>query len=384
LAGGQPSVLRAALMFTCIVIAENFGRKNNIYNTLAASAFILLCINPYWLWDVGFQLSYAAVLSIVIFFRPIYNWFCFKNKIVDFLWKLNAVTFAAQILTLPISIFHFHQFPVYFFLTNFIAVPLSSIILFGEIFLCAISFIPAIALFTGKVLTWLLWSMNTYIEYVEAIPFSLWDGLQLDIYQTVLLILFITGTSYWLIEKRMNGLKTGIIAFLAFVVLRSYSFIQAENQEKIIVYNVPQKSAVDFIDGRNYYFLGDSTLLEDDFARNFHLKPSRILNRISPVSFLPGFSAGKNYITYHSKHIAFIDKAVSFSSSSNKATLDLLVLSGNPKIYMNKLAGALIIKQVVIDGSVPAWKANYWKKDCNSLGIPCHDVNISGAFVMNL
>lgn len=384
LAGGQPSVLRAALMFTCIVIAENFGRKNNIYNTLSASAFILLCINPYWLWDVGFQLSYAAVLSIVIFFRPIYNWFCFKNKIVDFLWKLNAVTFAAQILTLPISIFHFHQFPVYFFLTNFIAVPLSSIILFGEIFLCAISFIPAIALFTGKVLTWLLWSMNTYIEYVEAIPFSLWDGLQLDIYQTVLLILFITGTSYWLIEKRMNGLKAGIIAFLAFVVLRSYSFIQAENQEKIIVYNVPQKSAVDFIDGRNYYFLGDSTLLEDDFARNFHLKPSRILNRISPVSFLPGFSARNNYITYHSKHIAFIDKAVSFSSSSNKATLDLLVLSGNPKIYMNKLAGALIIKQVVIDGSVPAWKANYWKKDCNSLGIPCHDVNISGAFVMNL
>ena len=118
LTGASASVLRAAVMFTFIVCAESFSRKTNIYNTLAASAFFLLCINPYWLWDVGFQLSYAAVLSIVIFQRPIYNIFYCKNKLLDHVWKLNAVTLAAQLLTTPLSIYHFHQFPCYFFLTN--------------------------------------------------------------------------------------------------------------------------------------------------------------------------------------------------------------------------------------------------------------------------
>lgn len=80
LAGAQPSILRSALMFTCIVWGETFSRKTSIFNTMAVSAFILLCINPYFLWDVGFQLSYAAVLSIIIFMRPIYNWFYIKIK----------------------------------------------------------------------------------------------------------------------------------------------------------------------------------------------------------------------------------------------------------------------------------------------------------------
>src|SRR5207249_5898697 len=86
LAGGQPSVLRSALMFTVLAFGEVVLRRTNIFNSLAASAFVLLCINPFWLWDVGFQLSYAALLSILIFFKPVSNWFYFNNKIVSFLW----------------------------------------------------------------------------------------------------------------------------------------------------------------------------------------------------------------------------------------------------------------------------------------------------------
>ncbi|MEI9944098.1 MAG: ComEC/Rec2 family competence protein [Chitinophagaceae bacterium] len=171
LAGGQPSVLRSAVMFSGIVIGEMLSKRSNIYNTLAFSAFILLCINPFWLWDVGFQLSYAAVLSIIVFMRPVYNCFYFKNKIVDFIWKLNAVTIAAQILTLPISIYHFHQFPIWFMLTNIVAVPLSSLILIGEIILCVLSFIPVVAVFIGKILTWLIWLMNSYVQRIEVLRF---------------------------------------------------------------------------------------------------------------------------------------------------------------------------------------------------------------------
>jgi competence protein ComEC len=341
-------------------------------------------MNPFWLWDVGFQLSYAAVLSIIIFMRPIYNWFYIKNKVLDFLWKMNAVTLAAQILTVPLSIFHFHQFPNLFILTNFLAVPLSSAILLGEILLCVISFIPMAAMVTGKILTSLIWVMNTYIEKIETISFSLWDGLQITVLQVFLLLFFAIGISNLLMEKSKRSLLVGLFALLGFTVLRSFSFIQSTRQQKIIVYNVPQKRAIDVVNGSNYFFIGDSDLLSNDFARNFHLKPSRILYRIKEVKELKNLSADKNYLSYHGKHILLLDKTVSFTPRQLKPSVDLLVISKNPKVYMKKLAASLDIKQVVFDGSVPAWKANYWKKDCDSLHIPWHDVTMKGAFVMNL
>lgn len=384
LAGAQPSVLRSALMFTCIVLGESAGRRTSIYNTLAFSAFLLLCFNPYWLWDVGFQLSYAAVLSIIIFMRPIYNCLYFKNKAVDFVWKLNAVTFAAQILTIPIGIYHFHQFPFLFFLTNFLAVPLSSIILIGEIILCVVSFIPAVALIVGKILAWLIWLMNSYVERVEVIPFALWDGLQVSIAQAILLVLLAAGLSFWLMERSATGLKWGLVALLGFVSLRSYSFIQTKQQQKVIVYNVPQKQAIDLVNGLEYFFIGDTSLLADDFARNFHLKPSRIRYRIAPVDKIPGLFIQDNYFSWQSKRILLADTSVSYDSASEKQTVDLLIISKNPRLYMSKLVNSFTIKQVVFDGSTPQWKVNYWKKDCDSLGIPYHDVTTNGAFVMNL
>lgn len=384
LAGAQPSVLRSALMFSCIVLGESFSRKSSIYNTMAVSAFILLCYNPYWLWDVGFQLSYAAVLSIIIFMRPIYNWFYIKNKILDFIWKLNAVTMAAQVLTIPLGIYHFHQFPSSFILTNFLAVPLSSMILIGEILLCIVSFIPSVALFIGKIISWLIWLMNTYVERIEMIPFSLWDGLQISLTQVIFLLFFASGISYWLMEKSKNGLKMGIASLFLFLAERTISFIKAEQQQKIIVYNVPQKRAIDFIAGRNYRFVGDSDLLIDGFTRNFHLKPSRILYRIKSTDSLSNFLLTENYISFQGKKVLFLEKAVSFLPNTDKPVVDLLILSGNPKLYMKKLAGSLEIKQVVFDASVPAWKTNYWKRDCDSLHIPWHDVTTKGAFVMKV
>ena len=384
LAGAQPSILRSALMFTCIVLGESLLKKTSIYNTMAVSAFILLCINPYWLWDVGFQLSYAAVLSIIIFMRPVYNWFYIKNKVLDFIWKLNAVTIAAQILTVPLSIYHFHQFPNLFLLTNFLAVPLSSAILLGEIFLCAISFIPALAILMGKLISWLIWLMNTYIEKIETIRFSLWDALQVSILQAVLLILFAIGISYWLLEKSTKSLKFGLFTLISFITLRSFSFIESNQQQKIIIYNVPQKRAIDFVNGRNYVFVGDSDLLTNDFARNFHLKPSRTLFRISDVDTFANLIMTEGYLHFQGKRILLLDEAVSFKLQKPRPSIDLLIISKNPKVYIKKLAASLDIKQVVFDGSVPAWKIIYWKKDCDSLNIPWHDVSVKGAFVMRL
>jgi len=384
LAGAQPSVLRSAVMFTCIVLGDSFARKSSIYNTLALSALLLLSINPYWLWDVGFQLSYAAVLSIVIFMQPIYNWFYIKNKLLDLILKLNAVTIAAQILTVPVSIYHFHQFPNYFLLTNFLAVPLSSLIVLGEILLCVVSFIPVIATFIGKILFWLIWIMNSYIERIEILPFSLWDGLQISILQTILLFGVAIGLGFWLMEKSKTGLKYALTALFGFVVLRTISFIQANNREQLIVYNVPQKRAIDLIDGRKYFFVGDPDLLTDDFIRNFHIKPSRVLHRIEPAMNFENYQQQENLIIYNSKKIMTINETKYFAPLDEKISVDLLLISGNPKLYFNKLVETFSVKQVVFDGSCPAWKINYWKKDCDLLHIPHHDVSEKGAFVMNL
>ncbi|HMK19931.1 MAG TPA: ComEC/Rec2 family competence protein [Chitinophagaceae bacterium] len=384
LAGAQPSIIRSAVMFTCIVLADSLTRKSSIFNTLAFSAFLLLCYDPYWLWDVGFQLSYAAVLSIVIFMLPIYNWFYTKNKLLDLIWKLNAVTIAAQILTVPVSIYHFHQFPNYFLLTNFLAVPLSSLIVLGEILLCTVSFIHVFATFIGKILSWLIWIMNSYIERIEILPFSLLDGLQISILQTILLFGVATGFGFWLMEKSKAGLKYALAALFGFVALRTISFIQANNREQLIVYNVPQKRAIDLIDGRKYFFIGDSDLLADDFIRNFHIKPSRVLHRIEPAINFENYQEQENLISCNSKKILTISETKYFVPLEEKIPVDLLLISGNPKLYFNKLAETFSVKQVVFDGSCPAWKINYWKKDCDLLHIPWHDVSEKGAFVMNL
>lgn len=383
-AGGQPSVLRSAVMFTCIVIAENLSRKSSIYNTLAVSAFILLCINPFWLWDVGFQLSYAAVMSIVTFMRPIYNWFYIKNGVLDFIWKLNSISLAAQVLTTPFSIYHFHQFPNYFLLTNFIAVPLSSMILIGEIFLCSISFIPLIAVPAGQILSWLIWLMNVCIERIESLPYSLWDGMQVNVVQVMLLLAGVIGFGYWLLERQKIGMWIGLFSLLFFGVLRSILFYYSDQQSKVIVYNIPKHRAIDLISGRKCFFIGDSNAVANDFIRNFTLKPSRTLFRAEETDHLESLIDKQDILQYEKKRILLIDDDWNFDSAIIKIPLDLLVISKNPKFHLATLWKTFIIKQVVFDGSVPGWRLKYWKKDCDSLRIPYYSVTEKGAFVMNL
>ena len=185
-------------------------------------------------------------------------------------------------------------------------------------------------------------------------------------------------------EKIKHGLTIALVSLLVFFIFRSYSFIAADRQQKIIVYNVPQRRAIDFVNSRNYLFYGDADLLADDFAQNFHLKPSRILNRISSSPSINDLVIYDKYTSYKDRRILLADTTLSFSKADEKYDIDLLVISNPPKLYISRLSEVFNIRQVVFDGSVPFWKLSYWKKDCDSLHIPYHDVNEKGAFVMNL
>ena len=124
-------------------------------------------------------------------------------------------------------------------------------------------------------------------------------------------------------------------------------------------------------------------MLADDFIRNFHIKPSRILHRIEPATGLENFCQQDNMIIYNGKRILSIDETKYFAPLEEKISVDLLLVSGNPKLYFNKLSETFSVKQVVFDGSCPAWKIRYWQKDCDSLQITTHNVSEKGAFVMS-
>jgi competence protein ComEC len=384
MSGASPSVLRAAVMLTCIVVGESFSKQSSIYNNLAASAFLLLCYDPFWLWDVGFQLSYGAVLSIVIFMKPIYNWFYIQNKIVDFIWELIAISLAAQILTTPISIYYFHQFPNYFLLTNLVAVPLSSIVLFGELILLGFSFIPLIAKFLGIILSWLIFLMNSFIEHMQTIPFSLWNNLNINIIQVILLYAAIAGFSMWLFFKNKASFKIALTALLCFVMIRSFSFWQSSQQKQMIVYNVPQHQAVDFINRRNFLFKGDSILSDDGFLQNFHLKPSRIIHRVSSADSVSFLSHGNNIFQFGRKKILIIDQTISFAPSLIKINVDVIMISKNPNIKISNLNTVFNCGEFVFDASNAQWKINKWKQECEQLHVSGYAVVDKGAFVMNV
>lgn len=226
LAGAVPSILRSAVMFSFIVVGEAMGKRTNIYNTLAASAFCLLLYNPYYLWDVGFQLSYTAVLSIIIFMKPVYKCLYFKNKLLGAAWQLNAVTLSAQILTFPLLLYYFHQFPNLFLFTNFFVVPLSGFILYGCLLLLGVAEIPVLGTLIGKGISWLIMQMNGLIGRTDSVPFSVTGNMQITLLQCLLLYGCIGCFGWWLLQKQVRGLLAGMGSLALFLLIRCIRLAQ--------------------------------------------------------------------------------------------------------------------------------------------------------------
>ena len=383
-AGAVPSIMRSAVMFTFIIIGEAMGRRTYMYNTLAASALCMLVFNPFVLWDVGFLLSYAAVISIVTFMKPVYGWLYFSNKIKDKIWSLTSVTISAQVFTIPIILFYFHQFPNFFLITNFLAVPLSGLILYGEILLLCISFFSWLAKMIGIAVGFSIKVMDVFIQYVNELPYSVWNNIQVNVLQTWLLYGFIIALCIWLMRKSSQAFIASLTCLGLFAVSVSVDFIMRNRQQKLIVYNVPKQSAIDIVQGSSYLFTGDSILLEEGLLKNFHLKPARILyhcNQSAPViNCIP-----KDTITNINGHsILVLDKKLQYRPMQKRIDIDIIILSKNPRIYINQLAQVFNCKQIVFDSSNPLWKIQLWKKDCDSLHLRFHSIPENGAFVMDL
>ncbi|WP_255156521.1 ComEC/Rec2 family competence protein [Ferruginibacter sp. HRS2-29] len=384
LTGASASVLRSAVMFTCIIIGKNYFRQASIYNSLAASAFLLLCYDPFFLWDVGFQLSYLAVYGIVWLQKPIYHAWYIKNKWLSKIWEMAAVTIAAQLITFPACLFYFHQFPNLFLLTNLVAVPLSTLILFIEIILVTFSRIPLLATITARLTEWLIQLMNYLITKSIAIPYSVTD----NIFSTALTTYLLYGVvllccAGWL-NKNKKLLMGSMICLVAMTAVYSAADIAAQKQQKVIIYNVPKCQAIDLVQGMDYHFIGDSMLSKDGQLQNFHLKPGRVLFHLkNRMNNWRQASHYKNLWQCGKSSILIVDSPLSFAPLENRIPIDILLISKNPRLKIPGITNAFRPSVVVFDGSNSLWKITQWKRECEQLLLRNFSVADEGAFILD-
>jgi len=385
LTGGAASVLRSAVMFTVIVVGKYYFKQSSVYNSLAASAFLLLCYNPYYLWDVGFQLSYLAVIGIVALQQPIYKSVYIKNRWLQKTWQMMSVTIAAQVAAFPICIYYFHQFPNLFLLTNLLVIPLSTIILFGEIALVAISSFSSIAGYLGIALTWLVHLMNRIIIGFSSFSFSVMDNIYANIFTTWLLYGMIVFMCAYILQKNKKLLQVSMVCLAAFVSMHTYARIQLYQQKKMVIYNVSRLRAIDFIVANQHVFIGDSILTETGLLQNFHLKPGRISMQVSQTAKqLPSLQHQNFYWQFFNKKMIFIDSSIHFEPSTNVNEVDILLISRNAAVKIKELATVIKPAVVVFDASNSLWKIESWKKECEELLLRFHSVPEQGAYVMEV
>ncbi|MDR3046916.1 MAG: ComEC family competence protein [Bacteroidales bacterium] len=255
--GLAPSVLRSAMMFSFVSIGDLFNRNCNIYHSLFTSLFVLLCINPLYLFEMGLQLSYLAVFGIALFQRPIVNLWTPKTKLTKYFWELISVSLSAQLATCPISIYYFGQFPNYFLLSNIAVMMLSFIIVISGVVVLVFSFSNIIATFFAQILCFEISKMNIIIRFIEKMPGAVSDYLALSISQVILLYIIILGFYLFLLNKKNIFYWLSIASLLVFSLEMAFYTYEGKKEVSVTVYSIPHRNAINF----NYH--GNSILVND-------------------------------------------------------------------------------------------------------------------------
>lgn len=381
--GAGPSITRAAVMFSCLQIANLLQRKTEPVNTLAAAALLLLLYDPNMLYDIGFQLSFAAVLSIMLFYPLIFRWFWCSNQLIKYLWSLIAVTLSAQILTTPIAMYHFHQFPNYFLFANLMAIPVSGIILYAEIALIMLAKWPMIAAPLGNMINVSILWMNEVTEQIAALPGAITEHIQLSLFMLTLLYCTIALITAWLIHRKGRLFIMALACLLTLYITQSITTFKQQKQFQLVVCNMPKTGLAMVTDGLYFGLIGDSTLLQDPSTYHQYIKPVQTHFQVKPGK-LSSIKWEHNLLSSSKKSVIFLHQARLFTPPAKPKQIDALIITGNPKLYIKDIVQVFNPGVIVFDSSNPQWKINYWKKDCDKLHLRHHSVPEKGAFVMDL
>lgn len=285
--GLSPSVVRASLMCVTFALSQTFRRNHDGVNTLAISAFIILLFDPLALFAVGFQLSYAAVLGILLFYPLVKELADSRILAVEWLIQITLVSLAAQVFTFPISIYYFHQFPTYFWLVNPVVIGLTPILIYSTLAILSLSWL-GIAPLTQMLAYWtdgVARGMNSIVELPRRLPHFLLENLDFDFVEVG--VLFMIMLVFYQLLKTRNSTYLRPV-FLSCLLFFTYAMAQALNEfttQKVLFHYVPKHTVLSVINGQKAYILSDVAFKSDTLAYSFHLKNYLVTHGIKTVTY---------------------------------------------------------------------------------------------------
>ncbi|KFC59669.1 competence protein ComEC [Flavobacterium gilvum] len=375
LAGLAPSVVRSVTMFSFVAIGQFLKRSVNIYHTLLVSILLILLFEPSFLFDVGFQLSYIALFFIVWLQPLMANLWQPKNKIINYFWDILTISFAAQIGTLPLSIYYFHQFPGLFFVTNIIVIPFLSIIMgLGCLVMIFASF-NWVPFYPAKILEISIYYMDKIIGYIASLQQFIIKDIPLN---TSLLISSYLVIITVIIAFQYKNFKSLICALIAIITLQLSAFYtkwEIQNQTEFIVLNSSKNTQLLERSGNNVKLYANDSILKNS-------ESNKLLASYLTVNFCTLKEKAKltNLIFYKGNKILLIDSSTVFPKNAHP---NILILTQSPKINFDRLLQALKPKMVIVDASNYKSFQKKWKATCSQQKIPFHATREKGFYVVS-
>lgn len=255
LTGFSPSILRAGLMFSIVLVGRLIDRDHSSLNLLTGSAVILLIYNPYYLFDLGFQLSYLAVGGIFFIYPKLKVIYHSRFKVINWLWELSVVSISAQIATLPLTIYYFHQFPNAFLLTNIVTTVCATLILIIGLVFIVFQWVDFIADWTsylcGQIISW----MNVFVKWIDSYEYSVSRGIYLNEIQLVVLFFMTILFFIFKMQTTKNKIWFGSFLFLGVSIVLLANLVNQEKNEELVVFNTKNSSVLNFSkSGVNYFY----------------------------------------------------------------------------------------------------------------------------------
>ena len=363
--GFSPSVLRAALMLTLVILGKTFYRNGNAYNTLVFSAFLLLLFNPLLIMDVGFLLSYLAVFGIMYLYPILNDLYDVKYKILRWFWSLSLMSVAATVFTLPVSLYYFHQFPVWFIFSNLIIIPLSIGLMAASfvLLLCykVVIIKQGLAWLINMATSGMLWvaelTDNKTYGFIDHIVFTGTDVLFSGI--TIVLLFRIVATKSY---KTVMLWFTCLIVWFSVSVFTNYKQLK---EKELVVFSIKHKCAYLLRVGHTVYTHTDS-LSEKEYNR--YVKPY-LLN----YSGLTVMNDHSNLLKCNLKSVLNVQGSVNTSSIEP----DYLIVSNNSPVSLT--FGKQIKPLVIADCSNSYTFVKKLKKQCAEREIPFYSIKERGA-----
>lgn len=371
-AGFSASVVRAVTMFTFLSVGLSFQRKNVIEFSLISSMFFLLVVKPMFLFDVGFQLSYLAVFGIIWIQPKLYKIFIPRFKIVDKLWQLTTVSFAAQLGILPLSLFYFHQFPSLFLLSNLVIIPFLGTILIGGIliiFLSLIGFLPHIfATFYGFIIS----IMNHFVGWVSLQEEFLWKEVSMSFVALLSCYGLIIFGIRFLIDKKPQKL---IYFLLSVVIIQSvvvFENYQMKIKKEFVVFHKSRNSVIGVREGNQllvYHNLDSVSIKTLNFLTSY-----KIGENIQQVFYnrIPTF------YEIEKNQILIVDSLGVYKLKGLHHPI--VILQNSPKINLERLIHSIKPKQIIADGNNYQSDVKSWEGICRKQKTPFYYTGINGAF----